>query len=147
METISGFMMAEHRRCDELLGGVEDRISAGEWDGAQSEFSGFKQAMEQHFTMEESVMFPSFEARTGSSAGPTQVMRMEHEQVHSLLADMVNAIGAKDQDASLGVSETLLIIIQQHNSKEEQILYPMVDRMLGNEAQEIIARMQATVNG
>ncbi|MCP4044204.1 MAG: hemerythrin domain-containing protein, partial [Gammaproteobacteria bacterium] len=42
---------------------------------------------------------------------------------------------------------TLLIIIQQHNSKEEQILYPMVDRMLGNEAQEIIARMQATVNG
>ncbi len=146
METISNFMMADHRRCDELLAGVEDNISAGDWEKAQSEFSGFRQGMEQHFAREESVMFPTFEERMGSTAGPTQVMRMEHEQVRGLLADMDNAIKALDQDASLGVSETLLIIIQQHNSKEEQILYPMVDQVLGNEAQEIIDRMQAVAH-
>ncbi len=143
MGTISDFLMADHRRCDELLAGVENKITAGDWEHAQSEFSGFSQAMERHFTMEESVMFPSFEERTGSSAGPTQVMRMEHEQVRGLLNDMDNAIKARDRDASLGISETLLIIIQQHNSKEEQILYPMADQALGGEAPGIIERMRS----
>ena len=51
--------------------------------------------------------------------GPTQVMRMEHQQMRALVQDLDNALTAKDKDNYLGLSETLMVMMQQHNMKEE----------------------------
>jgi iron-sulfur cluster repair protein YtfE (RIC family) len=45
---------------------------------------------------------------------------------------MDEAITARDADSFLGLAETLMILTQQHNMKEEQILYPMSDRVLAD---------------
>jgi hemerythrin-like domain-containing protein len=99
--------------------------------------------MEQHFAMEEEAMFPAFEERTGMSMGPTQVMRSEHVQMRELFQGMDNAVRARDADDYLGQSETLLMMMQQHNLKEEQILYPMADQALAGELDELIHRMDS----
>ncbi|HJP36976.1 MAG TPA: hypothetical protein QF901_13425 [Gammaproteobacteria bacterium] len=56
---------------------------------------------------------------------------------------MANAVDKKDVDDYLGFSETLLIIMQQHNVKEEQVLYPMADQALGSEIGALFDSMNA----
>ena len=87
-------------------------------------------------------MFPAFEHAMGSSMGPTSVMRMEHEQMRELFAEMQAALDAKDTSTYAGLAETLLVLMQQHNFKEEQMLYQMADRTLGDR-EDIIRQMEA----
>lgn len=143
MTTISGFLAPDHKRCDELFAAAEVSVSNGDWGNATTEFGRFRDALLHHFAMEEEVMFPAFEARTGKRAGPTMVMRSEHSQMTDLLIRMSNAIARKNADAYLGDADTLLIFMQQHNVKEEQMLYQMADQVLASELDEVVGRMRA----
>lgn len=143
MTTISDFLTPDHKHCDDLFAAVEALVAHGEWDGAATAFSRFQEALQHHFAMEVEVMFPAFEARTGMTQGPTAVMRSEHRQMSDLLNLMAGALARKDAGAYLGDADTLLIIMQQHNVKEEQMLYRMADRALANELEEVVARMRA----
>ncbi len=132
MSAISQHMIEDHRACDELFAEAEARASKGEWAAARTGFAAFVAAMERHLDKEESILFPAFEQRTGAAMGPTQVMRMEHQQMRGLMAQMEAALHGEDTEAFLGTAETLLMLMQQHNVKEEQILYPMTDQVLGD---------------
>jgi hemerythrin-like domain-containing protein len=55
---------------------------------------------------------------------------MEHEQMRSLFSQMTTAIEQKDLEGFSGSAETLLLLMQQHNMKEENILYPMCEQSL-----------------
>ncbi|MCH2298348.1 MAG: hemerythrin domain-containing protein [SAR324 cluster bacterium] len=93
--------------------------------------------------MEETVLFPTFEEISGMCQGPTQVMRMEHQQMRNLLARMSEAVSSGDREEILEVGETMMILMQQHNMKEEGILYPMADQHLASYREELIERMDA----
>ncbi|MES9904849.1 MAG: hemerythrin domain-containing protein [Sedimenticola sp.] len=141
MTTIAENMSVDHRRCDELFAVAEGQIDKDEWDQGAAGFIAFRDGTEHHFSMEESVLFPSFEERVGQTMGPTQMMRMEHTQMRQLLADMTQAVEQKDRVRYLGLSETLMMIMQQHNMKEEQMLYRMIDQTFGSESDDLIERM------
>ena len=133
MSTITETMSADHRRCDSLFTEAEALISKADWARGQTGFSAFQMAVERHLSMEEEVLFPALESRAGQKMGPVQVMRMEHAQIRQLLSDMQQSILRQDKQRYLGLSETLLIIMQQHNMKEENMLYPMADNALGDQ--------------
>jgi iron-sulfur cluster repair protein YtfE (RIC family) len=143
MSTILKFLGGDHRACDDLFASAESAAAQKNWDGARTLLDQFQAAMSRHLSMEETVLFPAFEARTGNSMGPTQVMRMEHEQMRSLMQSMAGAVGANDRNAYLGLSETLNMLMQQHNLKEENMLYPMSDQVLSGEREDLIRAMQA----
>ena len=140
---ISEYMTQAHRQCDEHFAQAEENAANGQLDEALKAFSQFQLEMEAHFSKEENILFPAFEQATGMTAGPTQVMRMEHTQMRSLLEEMLQSLNDKDSDQYLGLGETLLILMQQHNMKEEQILYPMADKTLAANNQMVLAQMQA----
>lgn len=143
MATISDFLAPDHKHCDELYAAAESAVAAADWEAATSGFSRFFAAMRHHFAMEEEVMFPAFEERTGMRNGPTGVMRSEHQQMNTLLDQMAWAVAHQQQEAYLGDAETLLLVMQQHNIKEEQMLYRMADRALAEELEEVLGRMRA----
>ncbi|MES9967818.1 MAG: hemerythrin domain-containing protein, partial [Sedimenticola sp.] len=70
MTLITETLAGDHRRCDEIFAQVEELISLNDWEKGAPGFAEFNEAMEHHFSMEESVLFPSFEARTGQTMGP-----------------------------------------------------------------------------
>ncbi len=143
MTTISQFLAPDHKHCDELFSRAESAASAGDWVQASAAFAAFRQALQHHFAMEEEVMFPAFEARSGMTQGPTAVMRSEHGQMTALLDQMTDTLARKNRDGFLGDADTLLILMQQHNVKEEQVLYQMADRMLAGEVTDVVERMRA----
>jgi len=144
MASILEQLGADHARCDDFFAQAEQAAAKGDWLSAQAAFSAFAAGMARHFAMEEEVLFPAFESRTGNTAGPTRVMRLEHDQMRGLLDALRQAVEHRDGQAYAGAAETLLVLMQQHNLKEEQILYPMCDRVLAGERDELLARMEAT---
>jgi len=143
MESITQTQSLEHSRCDKQFAQTEDNIAKNKWEPATKDFTAFVNAMEQHFSIEEQVLFPTIEERTGISAGPTQVMRMEHQQMRQVFAEMQNCVNQQNRQEYLGLSETLLMLMQQHNAKEEQILYPMGDQVLGKDVPSILNKMRS----
>ncbi len=141
MTTIIENMSADHRRCDESFAEAEGLIDKEDWDQGAASFVAFRNSTEHHFSMEEGVLFPSFEERVGQTMGPTQMMRMEHTQMRQLFVDMAQAVEQKDRERYLGLSETLMMIMQQHNMKEEQMLYRMIDQTFGPESDDLIEKM------
>ncbi len=128
--SIANFMHHHHVHCDDLFVAAEEACHAGNWTEARSALDAFVGATEMHFSAEEDALFPAFEQATGMTSGPTQMMRMEHHQMRGLFEQMKTACDAKDGEGFAGAAETLLVLMQQHNMKEENILYPMCDQAL-----------------
>jgi len=146
MSTLRELMCDDHRRCDDCFVAVEQAVAAAAWDAAGTAFGRFEQAMQQHFVAEETVLFPAFEQASGMRAGPTQVMRAEHAQMRQLLEAAEGSLAARDAQDYSGNAETLLIMMQQHNMKEENILYPMCEQHLAG-APEILAQLRRALAG
>lgn len=147
MHEIGSFMAKDHRSCDDLLAAVEHSVANSAWERAQSDFIRFRVALLNHFEAEELILFPLFEKRTGMYRGPTQVMRGEHGQMRQLLAAAEAALAERNADDYAGNAETLLIMLQQHNVKEESVLYPMCDQQLADQVETLLAELQAQIAG
>jgi hemerythrin-like domain-containing protein len=137
-ESFAETLTEDHRRCDRLLARVETIANGGDWDRIAVEALGLHGATERHFAFEEDVLFPALESSAPTAAGPTGVMRAEHRQIRQLLAELEQAVEARDADECLGVLETLHLVSQQHNTKEEAILYRMADQVIGPRAEELL---------
>lgn len=145
MTPIRTFMTADHRHCDDLFATAEEAVAKGDAAAGKAAFGHFRQALLRHLATEEIDLFPAFEAKTGMTMGPTRVMRMEHEQMRHLLDEAEKALERGDADDYFGHAETLLIMMQQHNLKEENMLYPMCDDQLAVEAASLLPRLEAAL--
>lgn len=140
--TIKDFMTHHHRECDQLLTLAEDAVENKNFDDATLKYKNFEDETLKHFEMEEEYLFPLFESQSPmGSNGPTQVMRMEHEQVRSVFAKIDEALLQNDQERFFGLSESLMLLLQQHNAKEEQMLYTMMQSFLGAHNDEIVEKL------
>ncbi len=123
---------------------MEDAVSKS-IESAKDAYEAFAKETEKHFQMEERVMFLEFEQKTGMTQGPTAIMRHEHIQMRNLIEEMGKAIDAKDKDKFFGNSETLMILMQQHNMKEEQMLYTMAQQHLSADSDRIVDMMRSMI--
>lgn len=134
-------LTADHRDCDHLLSAVALHGRRTDWSRVGRETAAFRAAMERHFRFEEEVLFPPLEQVSPLSAGPTEMMRQQHAQIRALLDDLDASAAAEAADDYAGISETLHFLIQQHNAKEEGILYPLADRALGADGAALVQRL------
>lgn len=90
-----------------------------------------------HYGKEEETLFPLVEQRgIPREGGPTGVMRMEHEQGRSFvkaLAEAVERYEQGDESAKADIIENArgyTQLLAQHIPKEDDILYPLADKIL-----------------
>jgi iron-sulfur cluster repair protein YtfE (RIC family) len=134
MSGITSALQHHHKLCDDDFAAAEDSPPArATGRPARRPTANSATELLAHFGVEEEVLFPGLRERTGMTGGPTQVMRGEHVQMRDLLRQMDEALAQKNADGFGGAAETLLIMMQQHNMKEENILYPMIDQALGQD--------------
>ena len=141
MHDISDYLTADHHHCDDLFAEAENAVANDDWQTAMTQFRAFEAATLLHFTREENILFPAFEDRTGMSHGPTAIMRSEHVEMRETLQGMEQALTKQDADNYLGLAESMLMLLRQHNMKEEQILYPMADQALADSASTMVREM------
>ncbi len=128
------FFTAGHHDCDAKWAQLETLLDSSDGSALGTAWREFDQATRRHLAMEEEVVFPAFEAMSGmGQSGPTVVMRQEHEQMRALLDQIGMAIDEDDAEEALDLGDTLHMLTQQHNIKEEGMLYPMAENVLGEE--------------
>lgn len=140
-DSIKNIMSDDHKYCDDLLVQLDEVVMKNNWPVAQKQMTLFADNILYHFKHEEEVLFPWFESATGNTNGPTMVMRNEHEQIRELLTDLEQSIIDQDAQRYFGLSESLNIFVQQHNIKEEGILYPMIEELSDNNNEPLIKNM------
>jgi len=139
---LAEFFEQDHRDCDARWDDVEELLDTEDIEAARPAWQRYLGGMRRHIAMEEEVLFPAFEAASGmSEGGPTTVMRMEHSQIRSLLAEIDAAMDAGDHERALDAGDTLLMMLQTHSAKEEQVLYPMAENLLSSQWDELAERL------
>lgn len=140
MESITAWMQQDHVLIDGILERATAAAQAGDLAALEREATLFLQRLERHIDMEENLLFPAFEERTGmTAAGPSAQMRAEHEQMQGIFLQMRAAVAAKDAAGYRRASQALLEVLVPHNLKEEQMMYPMLDDAMGAEAPALLA--------
>ncbi len=143
--TITDYMQTDHRRLDAIYGAFQEKYKQGDWEEAGAHFREFSLGLRRHIKVEEEILFPVFEEKTGmKDAGPTFVMRMEHTEIKELLDGILAGIGRKDEAGVKNSEYNLANILADHNMKEEHILYPESDAFIsGRERADVIKKSQA----
>jgi uncharacterized protein (DUF2249 family)/hemerythrin superfamily protein len=135
----------DHDRLDALESEAFAARAAGDLALATHRFHEFAHGLRRHIAFEEALLFPAFEGRTGGSAheGPTAAMRAEHREIEQRLHDMECRF-TRPEDPMTGARAAFHELMHDHNFKEEQVLYPATDRLLGeDERDELVGSIQA----
>ena len=144
MSTIGNFLGRDHRMCDDLYTLAEARVATRNWPRANADFADFRQCLEHHLRLEEAVLFPALEACMGHNCGPTSVMRDEHRQMRELVRRMAAPIAGQLRDDFFDLAHALRMLMRQHNLKEENVLYPMAERLLVGSSEAMLRQLMQT---
>ena len=143
MEPINDHMMRDHREIDAIFARSQDAAGASDWASLESNGAMFFARIGRHIELEEDLLFPAFDESSGmSGGGPTGTMRSEHAEMEPMFERMRDAIAARDAARYLAVARTLHELLQQHNLKEEQMMYPMLDQALGSDALAMVVELK-----
>ena len=115
-----------HRRMDDMLEQVQLAAAIERWDRARAGLGELRAELDDHIRVEETVLFPAFDAFPRTIPGATAVMRAEHREIRRLM-DILDALLNSEQplrDAIARLTTALAI----HNLKEEHVVYPAFDQ-------------------
>ncbi|HRK61471.1 MAG TPA: hemerythrin domain-containing protein [Candidatus Omnitrophota bacterium] len=127
--TITQYFEADHNRLDAIFHQFQKKKYESMAE-AKPYFKSFNNGLKRHIVWEEDVLFPLFEEKSGiKDGGPTFVMREEHRRIGALLEGIHDKVRRGDS-SSESEEEMLLEILNGHNQKEEQVLYPTMDQLL-----------------
>lgn len=142
-QSVTSYLMFDHDRLDAVLYEVFALVAESSFEAATGRFSAFHAGMKRHLRIEEEILFPEFDARSGGSTGPTDLARRDHGVIREAIADMQAAISARDARAFFAARKKFLSVLPAHHAQEEQLLYPLIDAtMTDEERHAIVARMR-----
>jgi iron-sulfur cluster repair protein YtfE (RIC family) len=142
-ETATAYLSWDHERLDRILDAAVSAVAEGRFAPARAAFKVFAVGLHRHIGLEESLMFPLFEARTGLVDGPVSAMREEHRVIQNAVATMREALHRSDAPAFADGLRFLHSMLAVHESKEEHVLYPITDALLTQaEARMLVARLE-----
>lgn len=130
-ESITRLVAWEHDRLDGLLVEATRQVEAGQLQHAKSLFRPFDEGLRRHIRLEEEVLFPAFEARTGVGPGGSLLpMRTEHRSIEAQLTRMRTALEVGDAAEYGEGLNHLHSMLGPHHLREEHVLCPTMDDLL-----------------
>lgn len=141
-ESVTAYVGGDHDRLDEALRAVSAAVRTERFADAVVRYEEVDLGLLRHFRIEEELLFPVFEARSGMVDGPTGFMRDEHRQARTALGIMRRGLLGSDAGAFADGLRLLESVLPGHNSREEHILYPTLDGLLQpSERALLVARL------
>lgn len=144
---IAAFLSHDHESCSELL------VSACHYhrqelrERAMDELIAFGRALERHFLLEETIVFPAFEQALGPALGgavaPTATMRDEHQRMRAVALRLADSLAEGDSVAFFKHAQVLALAMCQHGEKEDAFLYRPLNRLPQHRRDALIEAMRA----
>lgn len=142
---VTEYLEEDHRRLDAILLDADRLAVSGSFAEASKRFAEFACGLNRHIDAEENVLFPTLEKLTGMVTGPTTVMRVEHIEIRRWMGAVAAALETRDVAGFKEAVNGLTGILSSHNMKEEQMLYPMADQVVGGkrERDDLVRQIRA----
>lgn len=143
MDTICDHMIHGHNRCDRYFDQLQICVGQRRWSEAGASLRLFEGSLDRHMRMEEDVLFPIVLESMRHADGPVVMLRLEHRHIHAMLERMSDAVARLAAvDFFLHV-ETFTLLMQQHQLKEEGMLYPLLDKILVDRRHAVVDALNA----
>lgn len=140
-ESLSQALVREHGEIDDAITRCADIPVAG--PDARAALRRAVAELRRHIYVEEELLFPPL--RAAGMTGPILVMLREHAQMWPVLATLDRELVERvDDDELHRACRQLLVLLQHHNPKEEQILYPQVDHVVGDDERHGVLQLLDT---
>lgn len=127
---ITSALLGEHGAIymvmDQLSRIMQDSEAQHKCEGA---ITIFLEIVDAHARMEEEYFFPELETIPNMKSGPLAVMRREHSEMDTLLAEIDCATNLAEK---IALVEQSFDMIYGHFIKEEQVLFPMAEQFLSD---------------
>jgi hemerythrin-like domain-containing protein len=147
--TVAGVLGADHHRLHDLWQDLKCGVELCQLDRIHRRLGEFSLGLRRHIDLEDFVLFPLLEEQTDmNGAGATAAMRSEHGEIKASLNQLDKLHLAKD---CATIVQTLdgqpmgpAAFFRSHDSKEEAMLYPFMDRVFSRaEKKELLSVVQA----
>ena len=125
---ITDALRGEHGVLYRLLDHLERETPAATLERAREQGACLAAALEAHAQLEDELLFGALAGVLDETSGPLVVMRQEHEAIER---DLVALRTAGDVAAARQLAARLVGTARDHFAKEEQILFPLAERLLG----------------
>ena len=128
--TITDALLGEHGVIYQLL----EHLTSRPFDSAEEariQAAELAAGLATHAHIEDDLLFVALEGPLGPNGGPLAVMRMEHAEVESTLERLTQV---EDAQEAATLASHLVTVAREHFAKEEQVLFPMAEQLLGEEA-------------
>jgi iron-sulfur cluster repair protein YtfE (RIC family) len=151
-DSITGFLGADHQRIEKIWLELQSAFQHHDFNAMHTRAGEFIAAMRRHLRMEEQILFPAIEDKTAMrTSGPTYAMRMEHREIERVLAGLVPLLTVQERWTAIQAMEGELTdpsaLFRSHDAKEEMVLYPMADQLLGADAaRKLVEKMRTEVD-
>ncbi len=130
-QTLAAALEREHREIDRAV----EAYLANPDEGRQGRAGYLREAMSalrRHIYLEEQFLFPPL--RAAGFVAPVFVMLREHGELWRTMESIERELSGEETGAGVRGCQRLLAELERHNSKEEPILYPHADGVLGARA-------------
>lgn len=134
MQTITDCLKADHHRLDQLLEETLAALERGDVEQLRVRFPEYARHLRDHMRFEEEFMFPVVERMLCNAEGPVCVMRRDHQELNDRLVGMSAALYLGALPAFREELLALTLSLENHNGREERVLYPAIDRLLDDAA-------------
>lgn len=146
MPSLAEYLSGEHIQSRKLFADAERAVCEEQWEIAILHFEHLIFDLEQHFKKEELISFPSLVSALEHAQVPIAVMYQEHNQIRRLLIHIRLILRRRDKNSFLRNSESLITLMNQHNHREENIIYHIAGDMLHKEISDVIRQMDSFEN-
>lgn len=142
VESITEFFERDHHEIDAIF----EKLAFQDIKRDLFLFQEFDKRLERHIVWEEKILFPAIAAVNPMiGQGPVRMMNMEHEVIRHSKTNARRAFEKGELSQAREHCETVKSMLEQHNMKEEHILYPACDQALDAKAVAgILAKVRAS---
>jgi len=140
---ITDALYGEHGSLYMLMNAIEGRLTGAELAALQSSAALFEATILAHAHFEDDPFFTALEQKM-PGGGPVAAMRAEHEEIEGELAQVATSREASAARAHL---EAAIAAARSHFHKEEVVLFPLAEQLLGADALEQMGEAWARSRG
>lgn len=128
--------MHEHEEAIRRLDAMEAGAASGDWGTVVGVARWLYQELKPHNEAEEQFLFPLMDPFFDGQHGPTDCLRAEHRTIWELTLGLLEVLAAgapANPPAAVNLAVQVASNLRAHIEKENQVLYPMAERILGPE--------------
>jgi hemerythrin-like domain-containing protein len=136
MEPVTEVLGREHRVVLGVLDRFERALEEHRFEDLRDPLSFFEERLVLHRRKEEEVLFPALAPHFPPGMGPVACMIEEHRDERVHLDRLAEALDLNDAAAVVSHGHAVLQHLRNHIWKEDNILFPMAERLLDRAARE-----------